>query len=271
MNATTTATALRRSDSPTAETPASKARIFVVEDSPTQARKLRYTLMANGFDVETVHSGEAALDRLDRFDPDIIISDIVMPGFDGYELCRRVKEIEHLKNVPFILLTALEQADDVLTGLQCGADQFLTKPWNEEFLLSRIQVVLMTSEVRRAHRPASKDHYITFGGKEFSIEADREQVLDLLVSTYENAVQKSRELRAANEQLHDAMQTINTMKELVPICSTCQKIRDDTGYWAKVDEFLTGHNVARFSHSYCPDCARKLLEDAGFDSDGLEE
>lgn len=269
MNESTTRDAVLTTDSPSEETPTEKSRIFIVEDSPAQARKLRFTLMGNGFDVQTAHTAETALEQLTEFAPDIIISDIVMPGINGYELCRRVKQIENLKNIPFILLTSLEHADDVLMGLQCGADQFLTKPWNEEFLISRIRFILKTREVRRAHEDAGENTYITFGGKEFSIGADREQVLDLLISTYENAVQKARELRDANEQLRDAMQTINTMQELVPICSCCQKIRDDTGYWAKVDEFLTRHNVAQFSHSYCPDCARKVLEDAGLNSDGL--
>lgn len=269
MNESTTAPTVQQSDSKSVATASAKSRIFVVEDSPNQARKLRFTLMGNGFEVQAVHSGEAALEELITFQPDIIISDIVMPGIDGYELCRQVKQTESLKDVPFILLTSLEHADDVLMGLQCGADQFLTKPWNEVFLISRIQYVLKTREVRRAHQTAEENAYITFGGKEFSIGADREQVLDLLISTYENAVQKAQELREANEKPHDAMQTINTMKELVPICSSCQKIRDDSGYWSKVDEFLTSHNVAQFSHSYCPDCARKVLDDAGLNSDGL--
>lgn len=270
MNGSTTVAEDRPADSLSEVRPTAKSRIFAVEDSPTQARKLRFTLMGNGFEVQAVHSGEDALKQLVEFIPDIIISDTVLPGIDGYELCRHVKQMETLRDVPFILLTSLEHSDDVLMGLQCGADQFLTKPWNEEFLISRIHFILKTREVRRTHPDTGKNSYITFGGKEFSIDADREQVLDLLISTYENAVQKARELRDANERLQDAMQTINTMKELVPICSCCQKIRNDSGYWSKVDEFLTNHNVAQFSQSYCPDCAHKVLEDAGMDSDGLE-
>ena len=244
-----------------------KSQILVVEDSRTQAKKLQFILANNGFKVTTCHSGEAALEVLEEFQPDIILSDIIMPGIDGYELCRQVKTNDTLKDIPFILLTRLEQANDVLTGLQCGADQFLTKPWDENFLVSHLWSALKNRDARRDHNLSKDGVYVALGGREFPISADREQILDLLISTYENAVQKTHELRETNARLQDALETINTMQELVPICCSCQKIRDDSGYWEKVAQFLPRHSIANFSHSYCPDCARDVLKDAGLDPD----
>ncbi|MDF9407886.1 response regulator [Pelotomaculum isophthalicicum JI] len=116
--------------------------ILVVEDSPVQALKLKNDLKKNSYHVTVTGSGEEALTYLYNNKPNVIISDIVMPGIDGYQLCRQIKSDEILKNIPVILLTQLSDPKDVIRGLKCGADNFLTKPYNESFLISRIKSVL---------------------------------------------------------------------------------------------------------------------------------
>jgi two-component system sensor histidine kinase/response regulator len=188
-------------------------RILIVEDSSTQALILENTLQQEGFVTRTARNGEEALTFLPDFKPTIIISDIVMPGMDGYELCRRVKADPEIKNVPVILLTSLSDPYDVILGLQCGADNFITKPYKEEFLLSRIRYILINQELRRT-MPDEGGVQIYFGGQKISVTSNRIQIVDLLFSSFENAVQKNQELKAVNrelertqEKLKDAIKT----------------------------------------------------------------
>ncbi len=105
-----------------------KVAILIVEDSVTQAERLGHTLEQAGYDVSKRVNGGEALAFLENSHPDLIISDIVMPETDGFQLCRRIKSDSRLKDIPVILLTALSDPQDVLTALECGADNFITKP-----------------------------------------------------------------------------------------------------------------------------------------------
>src|SRR5579872_5361321 len=96
-------------------------RILIVEDSPTQARELRLVLEDEGFCVEHAADGEQGLAAIDRAEFDLVLSDVVMPGISGYELCRRIKSGPHGR-VPVVLLTMLSEPQDVIKGLECGAD-----------------------------------------------------------------------------------------------------------------------------------------------------
>jgi hypothetical protein len=188
--------------------------ILVVEDSQTQAEQLRYILEQNNYSVHVMPDGVKALNMIKEQKPIMIISDIMMPEMDGFELCQKVKENPDLKSIPFIILTSLADPKDVIRGLQAGADNFLTKPYNEQFLLSRIQYILANQELRRGIM-SSMGIEIVFGGQKYFINSDRIQIIDLLLSTYENAVQKNTELFEANSQLtemHCQLETTN--KEL---------------------------------------------------------
>ena len=116
--------------------------ILIVEDSPTQAVELQYLLEKNHYQVTVANDGKQALEMLRQFTPTIIISDIVMPEMNGYELCAAVKKNDHLKNIPVILLTSLSNPEDVISGLSCGANNFIVKPYAEHFLLSQIRYIL---------------------------------------------------------------------------------------------------------------------------------
>ena len=87
------------------------------------------------------------------------------------------------------------------------------------------------------------------------------QILDMLISTYEAAIQKNRELERTNRELREANEKIRTLSGLIPICAVCKKIRNDNGYWDQLEKFISEHTDANFSHGYCPDCAKKILED----------
>ncbi|MEW6127413.1 MAG: response regulator [Acidobacteriota bacterium] len=183
--------------------------ILIAEDSPTQAEQLRYILESHHYSVAIARNGREAIDNITNHKPTIVISDITMPEMDGYELCRRIKANQHLKDIPVILLTALSDPLDVLKGLECGADNFITKPYEERYLLSRINYLLVNREMRRNQSPQFGLE-IFFGGEKRLITADRAQILDLFISTYEVALQKNEEMTAAqadlqklNEQLEE--------------------------------------------------------------------
>lgn len=194
----------------TAQTAGNGNTILVVEDSPTQAEELRYMLEKHHYRVTTACNGQEALPLLEKEKPFAIISDIVMPLMDGYELCRRIKGKPELHAIPVILLTSLSAPEDVIMGLECGADYFIMKPYSERFLLSRLQHIQANRQL--GEQTARMGLEIFFRGKKYFINSDRLQILNLLLSTYETAIQKNqeltdvtRELQALNEQLADNM------------------------------------------------------------------
>ncbi len=176
--------------------------ILIVEDSPTQAEQLRYLLEINGYPVTSAANGKEALSILLTHKPALIISDILMPEMDGYTLCKEIKSDENLKDIPVILVTSLSSPQDVLKGLECGADNFITKPYEEKYLLSRVNYMLVNMEFRRDEK-LKMGLEIFFAGKKYFITSERQQMLNLLLSTYETAVQKNLELTKAQNELRE--------------------------------------------------------------------
>jgi len=182
------------------EFPTAGIDILIVEDSPTQALKLRHVLERHDYRVTAARDGREALATLAAHAPTLIITDINMPEMDGYELCQRIKDEPRTRELPVILLTSLSDPKDILRGLECGADNFIVKPYDEEFLLSRIQYVLANLELRR-QSDGKQATEIFFAGHKYQLTTERIHSIDLLLSTYETAVQKNLELSQAKEQL----------------------------------------------------------------------
>lgn len=174
--------------------------ILIVEDGATQAEQLTFTLERHGYPVRQARSGQEALARVREKVPLLVISDINMPEMDGYELCRRIRSDPALAGLPVILLTSLSDPEDVVRGLESGADHFVAKPLDEEHLLSRIRQIMANRQLRALEStPISLE--ISLGGKKHLITADRLQMLHLLLSTYESAVLRSRQLLRVEEEL----------------------------------------------------------------------
>ncbi len=174
--------------------------ILIVEDSLTQAEQLRHILEKRGYRTTIAVDGRKALTYLAKNKPFIIISDILMPEMDGYELCSRVKSNEKLKDIPVILLTSLANPQDIIKGLISGADNFMVKPYDENYLISRIEYIRANQELRK-HEKSRLGVEISFGGRRHTITSDRLQIIDLLISTYETAIQKNHELERAKKEL----------------------------------------------------------------------
>ena len=119
-----------------------KSRILIVEDSPTEAQYLKYLLEWHGYDVTVAPEGKEGLAAARTSKPNLIISDIVMPEINGYEMCHAIKGDQALQSVPVILLTQLSDVEDIVHGLEAGADYYLTKPFEEHHLLSRVEFAL---------------------------------------------------------------------------------------------------------------------------------
>jgi len=177
------------------------ARILVVEDSPTQAQRLQHLLELSGHEVEIAANGKIALEAAQKRRPALVLSDIVMPEMDGYELTRQLKAHRELRDIPVILVTTMSEPEDVILGLECGADNFVIKPFDERYMLSRVHYMLMNREYLRLTRDANAGVEIHFNGRRHYITADRLQILNLLLSTYEAAAQRNRDLRRSQEEL----------------------------------------------------------------------
>ncbi len=177
-----------------------RLEILIVEDSPAQADLLSHVLMEKGYTTMTACNGREALTMIRAARPFIVISDIIMPEVDGYQLCRAIKTDDALKDTPVILLTALSDPEDVLKALECGADGFFTKPYDEDYLVSRINGITMNAQLRRESKmqPGAE---VFFNGRRYRIASERSQILDLLLSTYETAVMRNRELKRLKEKL----------------------------------------------------------------------
>jgi len=178
--------------------------IMAVEDSVVQAKRLKHFLDGNNLNNKVFYTATEAYQAAIITPPILIISDIVMPGMDGYEFCKKLKDTPALKEVPIILLTSLNDPLDIIKGLQAGADNFITKPYEEKYLLSRINYLLANREIRRSGG-GEMVLEIVFRGNKYAINSDKKQILDLLLSVYEAAVQRNDELILAQEQL----QTLN--------------------------------------------------------------
>ena len=173
-------------------------KILVVEDSRTQAEYLTHILKTKGYEVLLAADGREALDLIRTTLPAIVLTDIVMPEMDGYELCRQIKAGAGTAGIQVILVTQLFDAEDVVKGLEAGADNFIIKPYNPEQIYSHIKAAF-----EAAGKPdpegTAPDMAYQFAGKTHHITAGRSRMLDILLSTYEYAIRKNAELQEAHE------------------------------------------------------------------------
>ncbi|HEX2965331.1 MAG TPA: response regulator [Syntrophorhabdaceae bacterium] len=237
-----------------------RAEILIVEDSRAQSRILQNALEKSNFSVSRASNGKEALAYLVDHTPTVIISDVIMPVMNGFEFCKCIKTDEKLKRTPVMLLTTLSEPEDVIRGLESGADNFLTKPYDEQTLISCVNHIVDNIEISKK-KGSDTGIEIAFAGNKCLITSNRVQMLDLLLSIYQNAMLKKRELEKTVQELRKANKTITTMRGLIQICSSCKKIRNDQGYWEQIEMYIQNHSEAEFTHGVCPECSKKLYPD----------
>jgi signal transduction histidine kinase/DNA-binding response OmpR family regulator len=176
------------------------AEILIAEDSPTQAAHLKYLLESYQYKVKVTQNGLEALVWLSNNKPSLIISDVVMPEMTGFELCEKVKSDVRTENIPLILLTSLSDPEEVLKGLSCGADSFITKPYNEDYLISNVERILSeTSDYE--YKKDKLGIEINYGGKKRLIHTEPQKLVKLLLNIYQGAIYQNKELIRTQDEL----------------------------------------------------------------------
>jgi signal transduction histidine kinase len=191
-----------------------KHRILVVEDSLPLAERIRQVLEGAGYRVDLAADGREGLLRVQSEPPDLIISDLTMPEMDGYAFCQAIKSAELTKRIPFVLLDERNKPEDILWALERGADNFITKPFEDDVILERVRRIFEHLEFRQKGY-LEMEVTVRVGGRDICITADKQQVIELLFATFEDLARandallehereleaKARELEQANQQL----------------------------------------------------------------------
>lgn len=190
-----------------------KPTILIVEDSATQADQISTLLQQNGFLVQLTHTTESAWELLHNGPrPSLIISETIMPGKSGFDLCRKIGKEPQLAAIPFVLLTSHSQPDDIIQALECGVHNYLTKPYRSDFLLAQINRIIEN----RALLPVTEERktlQFCFKGKTHSIRSGRTQILDLLLSSLEDIHEKKTHLEQSVQQLQNAHLKLQQARE----------------------------------------------------------
>jgi class 3 adenylate cyclase/ActR/RegA family two-component response regulator len=134
-------------------------RVLVVDDIPANVELVEALLESQGYEVSLAYNGQEALQKVQEDDPDLILLDVMMPGMNGFEVCKHIKGNEETRLIPIVLLTALDQVEDKVRGLDAGADDFLTKPFNKAELLARVRSLL---RIRVLHNEIEHKNLILF-------------------------------------------------------------------------------------------------------------
>jgi signal transduction histidine kinase len=187
------------------------ARVLIVEDSPTQAAQLALLLEEAGFAPQTAPDAESGFARLAREPFDLVLSDLLLPGDSGFDLCRRVKADPKLRHVPVVVLTSQADPINVLRGLEAGADGFMTKDRDPVEIVGRVR---RTLERFAPQTPPGGKARVVFLDCQFELNAGREQLLNVLLAAFEDVVHLNQkyqlsegELRKVNAQLREAVRS----------------------------------------------------------------
>jgi two-component system, OmpR family, alkaline phosphatase synthesis response regulator PhoP len=124
--------------------------ILIVEDEKDIADLQAFNLTRAGYFTKVVHSGEEALSVLSKFIPDLIVLDLMLPGLDGLEVCRRIRNDKRFGSIPILMVTARSEDEEIVYGLDIGADDYLTKPFSPKVLLARVKAILRRTRTKEA-------------------------------------------------------------------------------------------------------------------------
>ena len=219
-------------------------RILIIDDSLDHQNLLRRMLNSVGYtDILTADSAAAAFRHLGLAGPehetvkvDLILMDLVMPGLDGIEACRMIKSSERFQDIPIIVITVKTEPEYLRLAFTAGAIDYIRKPLNPAELQARVSSAFMLKQ-------------------EMDYRKFREQELK---ERNEALRQREEELTKSNQALHEALQQVKALRGMIPICSSCKRIRNDQNYWQRLEDYLQEHSDAEFSHSLCIECAKRL-------------
>jgi len=151
--------------------------ILVVDDEVDIQELIRYNLKKEGFSVFVVGTGEDALNAAEELKPGAIILDLMLPGIDGVEVCNRLKRQETTSTIPVVMLTARSEDQDVVAGLETGADDYITKPFSPKVLIARLRAVLRRSEAaNRTDQGKLEAHGVEIDLSRYEVRCNGEDV-----------------------------------------------------------------------------------------------
>lgn len=186
-------------------------RILVADDDPGTRRVLEVSLTSFGHTVVLAEDGEQAWQLFQQQPFDAVVSDWMMPGLNGPELCTRIRGEEDRPFCFLLMLTSRDTTGDLVEGIAAGADDFMTKPFHQDELRARLHAAGRVIELERS-------------------------------------------LARRVEDLSQALREVKTLRGLLPICMYCHSIRDDREVWERIEEYVSNHSEAEFTHSICPGC-----------------
>jgi sigma-B regulation protein RsbU (phosphoserine phosphatase) len=194
-------------------------RILMADDDAALRHGLATQLRRWGYEAVVCEDGNLARAALQEEPaPLVAILDRNMPGVDGLTLCNEIRATPRLSTTYVILLTAQDSRDEVVSGLDGGADEYVTKPFDWQILRARLAIGVRIATLQQ---------------------------------TLANRV----------SDLQKALADVNRLSGLLPMCSSCKRIRNDQDYWQQLETYLSEHSEAEFSHSYCPECLERARQD----------
>lgn len=214
-------------------------KILIVEDDATIRTILEMALLGAGYvHVSSCGRGDEGMEAIKLQKPDLVLLDLMLPGLDGLSICRRMREIPALAATRVIMLTARTQSEDIVRGLECGADDYVTKPFDRAVLLARIRAVLRRGDVVRTGedfdglRLNDEERLVSLNGKELKLTPGEIRILALLIAHRGRVLARSRILDAV--QREEKSVTERTID--VQIANLRRKL----GNWAEHIETIRG-------------------------------
>jgi phosphate regulon transcriptional regulator PhoB len=177
-----------------------KEKILIVEDDPDISEMITYNLEREGYKTVSVGNGEEAVARVAKDRPELIILDIMLPGMDGLEVCRTLKQRESTEEIPIIILSARSQETDKVVGLELGADDYITKPFSPRELVARIRAVLRRLKHKKPGQVVhageveldSKKHKAYVSGKEITLTSTEFSLLEYFANRQGEALTREQ-------------------------------------------------------------------------------
>ena len=215
------------------------ATIVIVEDDAVIRTVLEMALAAEGFSrVTSCARGDEGMDAIRRKKPDLVLLDVMLPGLDGFAICKRIRETPALSPTRVIMLTARTQNEDIVRGLECGADDYVTKPFDRKVLIARIHAVLRRGVLVAPSADFDglvmddSSHTATLDGEELKLPLGEFRILAMLAAHRGSVLARSRILNAV--QSGDRFTTERTID--VQIANLRRKL----GRWASHIETIRG-------------------------------
>lgn len=187
-----------------------KPRILIVDDHPALVTLTRHKLIQKGYEVLTAQNGQDALELTQEEYPDLILSDVDMPVMNGFALCEQIKNDSKLCKIPVILVTSMVTTSHLMKGIEAGADNYLTKPYDDETLYSKIEELLVNPPPTKTE---SKSVEVTIEGNTYHVPSDYTHLVNLLVSTYKNTLAQNIQLSKMQTGLNAANKELELTKK----------------------------------------------------------